>query len=208
MKVVNLGIEADENNFFTSSQATVLYLKDKYFNSKVYCQGTKSLIEELRISNINVTEDVDDDVSVVLVGFDTELTSEKLRKTCQLLNKNIPFIATNCDLRCPVNFGFIPDCGSICQMITNATDRKPIFIGKPEPTMVEYVIKKYSYSKEETVVVGDRLYTDIATGNNAGVTSICVLTGEAKVEDIVSGNIKPSLTFKSVKEIAECLSTK
>ena len=205
-KVRNLGITADKDNFFTSSQATILYLKDKYPFAKVYCQGTKSFIKELMASSINVTEEMEDDVDIVLVGFDTELTSEKLRKTCQLLKKDTPFIATNCDLRCPVAFGFIPDCGSICQMITNATDKKPVFIGKPESTMVEYVMKKFSCSKEETVVIGDRLYTDIATGINAGVTSVCVLTGEATVADIIKGNIKPTLAFKSVNEIFECLS--
>jgi len=201
MKVKCLGIEADDNNFFTSSQATVLFLNDKYPKAKVYCQGTKSLIEELLFSGVNVTEEAEEDVDVVLVGFDTELTSDKLRKTCKLLNNNIPFIATNCDLRCPVSFGFIPDCGSICQMITNATGKKPLYIGKPEPTMVEYVMKKFSCPKELVTVVGDRIYTDIATGNNAGVTSICVLTGEAKTEDIENGIIKPSYTFRSVKDI-------
>jgi len=206
-KVKKMGIDAEKDNFFTSSQATILYLKDKYPLAKVYCQGTKSLIKELEESNINVTEEAEDDVDVVLVGFDTELTSDKIRKTCQLLNKDIPFLATNCDLRCPVSFGFIPDCGSICQMITNATDKKPLFIGKPEPTMVEYVMKKYSCSKEETVVVGDRLYTDISTGINAGVTSVCVLTGEATIDDIINGRIKPTLTFKSVQEIFECLNS-
>lgn len=204
-KVRSLGIIADENNFFTSSQATIMFLKEKFPNSKVYCQGTKSLVRELVLSGINVTEEIEGDVGVVLVGFDTELTSEKLRKTCEILNDDIPFIATNCDLRCPVSFGFIPDCGSICQMITNATDKKPIFIGKPEPTMVKYVMEKFSCLKSETVVVGDRLYTDIASGINAGVTSVCVLTGEATLEDIKKEKIKPTFTFKSVEELSECL---
>ena len=179
----------------------ILFLKEKYPEEKVYCQGTRSLLKEMVDSEINVTEKVDDDVSIVVVGFDTELTSEKLRNTCSLLQRNIPFIATNCDLRCPVSFGYIPDCGSICQMITNATGKKPIFIGKPEPTMVEYVIKKYNYKKEDVVVVGDRLYTDIATGNNAGVTSVCVLTGEATVDEISSSTVKPTFTFNSINDI-------
>ena len=200
-KVNSLGIKADKENFFTSSQATTLFLKDKYPNSKVYCQGTKSLIKELVDANIDVIEEISDDVGVVLVGFDTELTSEKLRKTCILLNRNLPFIATNCDLRCPVDFGYIPDCGSICQMLENATDRKPTYIGKPEPTMVQYVMKKYGCLKEQTVLIGDRLYTDIATGNNAKVTTICVLSGEATLNDIEKSNVDPDYIFNSVKDI-------
>lgn len=200
-KVNSLGITADKSNFFTASHATVLYLKEHYPGLKVYCQGTKSLISELKESGINVTENIEEDVAVVLVGFDTELTSDKLKKTCYLLGKSLPFVATNCDLRCPVDFGYIPDCGSICQMLTNATNKKPVFIGKPEPTMIELAMKKFGFSNNETVVVGDRLYTDIASGNNAGVTSVCVLTGEATLNDIHDSPIKPSFTFESVKDI-------
>ena len=200
-KVNRLGINGDIDNFFTSAQATVLYLKKNYPGKKVYCQGTKSLVQELIDAGINTTEEVEDDVDIVLVGFDTELTSAKLRKTCELLQRDIPYIATNPDLRCPVNFGFIPDCGAICGAIEAATDKKPLFIGKPEPTMVDIVREKFGYSSEETVVIGDRLYTDIATGLNAGTTAICVLTGEATKEDILNGDIKPTLTFDSVKGI-------
>lgn len=204
-KVNRLGIEADKDNFFTSAQAAILLLKEQFLDAKIYCQGTKSLVKELKDNGLNVTEDVEDDVALVLVGFDTELTSEKLRKTCMLLKRDIPYYATNCDLRCPVSFGYIPDCGSICSIIKNCTDREPIYIGKPEPIMVNIAMKKFGVDKNETAVVGDRLYTDIATGINAGVASICVLTGEATIDDITNGNIKPTLTFNSVKDIAVLL---
>ena len=202
MKVNKLGIKASADNFFTATQVTILYLK-KYFNdSLIYCQGTESFLTQLSNEGINVTDKVETNIDAVVVGFDTELTSEKLRKTCQVLSENdIPFIATNSDLRCPVSFGYIPDCGSICQMIYSATDKKPKYIGKPSPVMVDFVIEKEDVTKEQTVVIGDRLYTDIATGINANVTSICVLTGEATVEDIKNQQIKPNFTFSSVKEI-------
>lgn len=205
-KVNKLGIKCDKDNFFTSVQATVIYLKKNHPRQKVYCQGTKSLIQELVDAGIDVTEEADLDVKVVLVGFDIELTSAKLRNTCEILStKEVAFIATNPDLRCPVSFGYIPDCGSICNMITAATDKTPVYIGKPERTMVDIVRKNYGYKLEETVVIGDRLYTDIATGLNAGVTAICVLTGEATINQINSGTIKPTYTFYSVKEIWEYL---
>lgn len=201
-KVNGLGIKADKDNFFTSAQATVRYLKKRYEKPYVYCQGTKSLLTELSNEGIKVTVDVAAGVDAVVVGFDTELTNEKLRKTCQILSENeIPFIATNPDLRCPVSFGFIPDCGSICRMIAAATDKEPTYIGKPEPVMVDFVREKFGFSKEETVIIGDRLYTDIATGLNADVTTICVLTGEATTSDIENGEIKPNYTFESVKNI-------
>lgn len=204
-KVNLLGIKADASNFFTSTQATILYLNKHYKFKKIYCQGTKSFVAELRDNGIRVTEKVEDDVDVVVVGFDTELTSFKLRKTCELLQRNIPYIATNPDLRCPVNFGFIPDCGSICNMIKAATNREPVYIGKPEPIMVDTIREKLGYRKDETVVVGDRLYTDIATALNAGVMSICVLTGEATLNEIENEDIKPSLIFNSVMDIFQAL---
>lgn len=91
--------------------------------------------------------------------------------------KEIAYYATNCDLRCLVSFGYIPDCGSICGMIKNCTGKEPVYIGKQEAVMVDYVRKKFGVSKRETAVIGDRLYTDIAVGINARVTSICVLIG-------------------------------
>ena len=200
-KVNRLGIKADKENFFTSAQATVLWLKKNKPGAKVYCQGTKSLVQELVFAGIDVTEAVET-VDVVLVGFDMELTTAKIRNTCEILStQNVTYIATNPDWVCPVSFGFIPDCGSICQMIKNATEKWPLYIGKPEPTMVDIVRAKEHRFTEETVVVGDRLYTDIATGLNAGVSAICVLTGEATIEDIKNGDVTPTYTFDSVRDV-------
>ena len=207
VKVNKLGISADRENFFTSSQATILYLNQNYPGAKVYCQGTHSLLNELRSAGIYVTEHVEP-VDVVVVGFDTELTTDKLRRTCEILStQEVAYVATNPDWVCPVSFGFVPDCGSICSMIKNATGKWPIFIGKPEPTMVNIVCDKYGIDVNETVVIGDRLYTDIATGLNAGTTAVCVLTGEATVKDIEDGEIKPSLTFEGVEDIYALLLT-
>lgn len=200
-KVSRLGIPVKEENFFTSSQATILYLKEHFSGAKVYCQGTKSLVQELKASEIDVTESVEK-VEVVLVGFDTEMNMEKVRNTCEILStQDVAYIATNPDLACPVAFGFIPDCGSICGMIRNAVNKEPKYIGKPEPTMIEIIQEKYTVSDEETIVIGDRLYTDIAAGINASVTTVCVLTGEAKADDILNGTIKPTLTFSAIQDI-------
>ena len=200
-KVNRLGIKANTENFFTSVQATILYLAQHHPGAKVYCQGTKSMVRELKEAGIDVTEEVEP-TDVVLLGFDTELTSEKLRKTCEILTtQEVVYLATNPDWVCPVSFGYVPDCGSMSVMIKNATKKWPTFIGKPEPTMVDIVRKKFGARAEETVVIGDRLYTDIAAGVNAGVTTICVLSGESTLEDIEQSEIKPTFTFNSVKDI-------
>ena len=200
-KLSKMGIEVNYDNFFTSTQASIYYLNNNYPNEKVYCMGTKSFVQELKDSNINVTEEVSNDAKVVLIGYDTELNYDKLRKTCKMLSLNVDYIATNPDLVCPTEFGFVPDCGSIAQMIFNATKKNPIFIGKPEPTMIELAMEKFGVTKDETIVIGDRLYTDILSGLNAGVLSVCVLTGEATIDDINAGNIKPDLTINNINDI-------
>lgn len=204
-KVSDMGIKADFDSFFTSTQATILYLKDRFPGAKVYCQGTRSFVDELKEAGIDVTEEVEK-VDIVLTGFDMELTMQKLRKTCEILcTQDVTYIATNPDLACPVSFGFVPDCGSMSIMIKNATGKEPMFIGKPKPTMVDIVCRKFGVSKDDTVLVGDRLYTDIATGANAGIASICVLTGESTVDDIVNGDVKPTYTFNSVMDVYELI---
>lgn len=200
-KVRGMGIDADTDDFFTSVQATVLLLKKEYPGVLVYAQGTVSMLKELRDSGIRVTDKCDPDIGLVLVGFDTELTFEKLRTTCELLTKrDLPFYACNPDLVCPCSFGFVPDCGSMCVGIYNATGKTPIYIGKPEKTMIEVVRQKFGCTTEETVVIGDRLYTDIRSGNNAGVTTVCVLSGEATEADIANGCDKPTFVFDSVAD--------
>lgn len=200
-KLSNMGISVNYDNFLTSSQATIIYLKEKYLNKKIYCMGTNAFVKELKENEIDVVTEVDDSAEVVLIGYDTELNYKKLIDTCKMLKKDVHYIATNPDLVCPTEFGFIPDCGSITQMIYNATGKKPINIGKPEPTMINLAMKKFNFDCDETLVIGDRLYTDILSGLNANVLSVCVLTGEATVEEIIDGSIKPDIVLNNVSEL-------
>ncbi len=199
-KLLDMGISCTRDDFFTSSQATALYLHAHYPGKKVFCVGTKSLLSELKKEGILLTDHRS--AEVALMGYDTELTYTKLMDLCELLTKkDVPYIATNPDWVCPVDFGFAPDCGSFAFMIEKATGKTPFFIGKPRPAMIDIVMSKRGYQKEETVVVGDRLYTDIQSAINAGVTSICVLSGEATLKDIMEGNIKPDYTLDSIGDI-------
>ena len=204
-KVTNMGIDAGPGDFFTSVQATVMYLKEHHPGALVYCQGTRSLVEGLRSEGIRVTEEAEAEVTVVVVGFDTELTFDKLRRTCEILRRDVAYIATNPDFVCPVEGGFVPDCGSMCIGIRYATGKEPYFIGKPEPTMVYTAMERFGASKEETVLIGDRLYTDIASGKNAGVTTVCVLSGEATENDIAAFDPKPDLVMQDVRAICTLL---
>ena len=203
-KVTRMGIPAGEEDFFTSAQAAVRLLRERHPGAKVYCQGTASLVQELRRGGIDVTEAVEP-VDVVLTGFDLELTSEKLRRTSQILTeqKDAAYYATNPDLVCPVSFGYVPDCGSMSVMLRNATGRMPVFLGKPEPTMIRIVMDKFCASPAETVVIGDRVYTDIPAGVRAGVDSIGVLSGEATLADFLASPEPPTYIFRNVGAIFE-----
>ena len=204
-KLNRLGINGVSNDkFFTSAQASIMVLREKFGTGLIYAQGTRSFIRELRDSGLNATERYDSEIVAVLVSFDPELTGDKLRTTCEVLTRlDVPYYATNPDWVCPVDFGAVPDCGSMCIGIRYATGKSPIFIGKPEPTMIYELMKKFGASREETVVVGDRLYTDIMSGINAGVDTICVLSGEATIADIMDTPIvdRPTYVFNSVKDM-------
>lgn len=197
-------IKVDETNFVTSSYATALYLRETYKNKKIFVVGTESFVEELRRFDVNVTEQQEDDIVCAVVGFDNELNYKKIEDICELLiTRDIDYVATNPDIVCPTSFGFIPDCGSICQMIGNAVKREPLYIGKPNKTIVEMCLKQTGYEKEETLVIGDRLYTDIACGINGGVETAVLFTGEATKEDLIDTEFKPTYRFETIKELYE-----
>lgn len=204
-KLKKLSIEVDSSNFMTSSQATSLHLRQKYKNKKVYVLGTESLKTELREDGINITDEYSEDIDCLLVGFDTELNYSKLNDACRILIKDVDYLATNPDLVCPTAFGFIPDCGSICNMLETATGKIPEYIGKPKPTMVELSIQANGFTKEETIVIGDRLYTDIACGINAGVSTGVVLTGETKMEHLADSEFRPDYVFDDIGQLYKIL---
>lgn len=207
-KLNKLGINADEKSITSSVNATIKYLNELKPGAKLYLIGTESFKSELLEEKFEVVlpEYRGEDVDYVLLGFDTELNYEKIRGACYYVSQGYPYLATNCDLKCPIlGNKFIPDCGAIAKMIELATDRTPLFLGKPERTMVDSVSKSWGIPIDKIACVGDRLYTDIAVGINAGATSICVLTGEATRKEIESSQYKPDYCFDSIKELYEAL---
>ena len=138
-------------------------------------------------------------------AFDAELTYQKVEDACRLLARGADFLATNPDLSCPTLFGFIPDCGSICQLLVNACGRRPVYIGKPDPTMIHLAWQQTGYGAAETLMVGDRLYTDIACGVNAGTDTALVLTGEATAADAAVSDTPPTLICRDMAELLERL---
>ena len=204
-KLQRLGLDyIEEGDFYTSSQVSIDLMKHKFGNDLIYAQGTRSFIKQLRDSGLSITEEYNENAVAVLVGFDDEITGQKLRTTCKMLTlHDVPYYATNPDWVCPVDFGYVPDCGSMCFGIEKATGKTPIFIGKPQPQMIYSAMEKFCATEEETIVIGDRIYTDIASGVNAGVDTILVLSGETTIDDYNKSEIKPKYVLDHVKQLIE-----
>ncbi|MEG0663677.1 MAG: HAD hydrolase-like protein, partial [Clostridia bacterium] len=190
-----------KENILTSGQACGMFLKEKKKNPICYVVGTSALKKELESYGVIICDEKVQSPDFLVVGYDTELEYKKLEKACQLLNENVPFIATNCDLVCPMGKeSFLPDCGLFCHMLTVATKKQPYYIGKPNPDMINFLLNKYSIEKNKAIMIGDRIYTDIASGINAQINTALVLSGECTIEDLEKSNIKPTIVVQSVKD--------
>lgn len=201
LKFNELNITVDESNFITSTTLLIHHIIEKYQQKKFYIIGTDSFKNELKEHKLDIVDVFSEDIFGVIVGFDTELTYSKLYDASKILSKKDCFLATNIDLVCPTDFGFIPDCGSICKIIEISTTKKPFYLGKPNPMIVELSMGISKYSRDEVVVIGDRLYTDIQLGINASVTTCLVLTGETQLDDLETTSIKPNYVFDDIGKI-------
>ena len=186
------GLETTADQFVTASVVAAQALRARYGAQTIYAQGTDSFVRELRTFGLQVTTEAAAQPACVVVGYDSELTYEKLCRTAEILQRTgAPFYGTNPDLRCPAPFGFIPDCGAICGMLAATVGREPVYLGKPSARVVEACLAQTGCTPDETLVVGDRLYTDIACGLPAGVDACLFLTGEARMEDLEATPFPP-----------------
>lgn len=201
-KLDRMGLSVDSDRIVTSGQATIDYLKDHFPGKKVFLLGNELLQEEFEKEGIVLAQGEKDNPEVVVTAFDTSLTYTKMCRVCDLVREGLPYITTHPDYNCPTETGFIPDSGAIHAFIHASAFRFPDHvIGKPSGDIMDYLAKRAGVSKEQTAMVGDRLYTDVAAGVNNGYTGILVLSGEAGMEDVYASKIIPDLIFGSVKDM-------
>ncbi|GAB4112772.1 MAG: hypothetical protein Kow00103_03070 [Candidatus Caldatribacteriota bacterium] len=197
-KLKKMGCLVKQEDILTANQVILKYLKENHQDQKIYLLGNNYLREDFIREGMRLVEERPD---LVIVGFDTTLEYERVVKACHYIRRGIPFWAVNPDLNCPVEEGFIPDCGSICAMITASTGIKPLFFGKPSFYTQQYILDFTRLEAEEIAYIGDRLYTDIAMGKRGGMVTILVLSGETSKEDLANSSLKPDLVYPSLKEI-------
>jgi HAD superfamily hydrolase (TIGR01457 family) len=201
-KLAGMGCPIARSQIMTSGDVTIRYLKTHFAGKTVYLMGTPPLEESFRAAGIPLTQGQPD---IVVVAFDTTLTYEKLSHACTCIRNGALFLATHLDINCPTETGFIPDCGSFCAAIGLSTGKKPKYLGKPFAETVEMVLDQTGFVRESVAFVGDRLYTDVATGVNNGAKGILVLTGETHLEDVGASAVKPDGIYASLGEMGELL---
>lgn len=215
-KLKKMNCHITREQIMTSGDVIIGYLKEHHPGKSVYLVGTPALEESFVQEGIALFSSKEKDgviieggirqvPDIVVIGFDTTLTYEKLERACTYIRNGAMFLATHLDINCPTEAGFIPDCGAMCDLISRSTGVQPKYLGKPFYETMEYVLHKTNVKKERIAFVGDRLYTDVATGVNNGANGILVLSGETKLSDLESSNVVPDGVFADLKEIGTYL---
>lgn len=197
-----LGVPLDSIEIITSGMATCRYLTKHQRGKSVYLAGTQALKEEFSLNHIALESEKPD---LLVLGFDTTITYDKLRKICDLVRSGIPYIATHPDINCPVHGGFIPDIGSMMAFIETSTGRHPdVIVGKPYQPMMDAILEKVNLPKDKICMVGDRLYTDIAMSRN-GIRTILVLSGETSLEMSQKSEFQADLVLDNLAALLQLL---
>ena len=202
----DMGFAVEDEEVYTSGEVTADFIQENYKGKRIFLLGNERLVGEFLEKGIKV---VDNDPDLLVLAFDTSLTYDKLYKFCIYVAKGIPYVATHPDYFCPSSEGPMPDAGALIDAVYDTTGRRPdLVLGKPYKTAGEIIKKRFGLKGNEIAMVGDRLYTDIAFGNNSGFVSILVMSGETTEEDYKKSNIKADFVFGSVKEIPIALKNK
>ena len=202
-RLARMGLTVPREKILTSGEATAAILKRKYPGKKAFVLGNEFLLEEMHEAGIPVDTKTPD---IVVIGYDTTLDYRKMTEVCDFVRAGLPYIATHPDFNCPTETGFAPDIGAIIAFIKASAFREPdLIVGKPYSGIVEAALERTGCTSGETAMVGDRLYTDIATGVRNNMTSILVMSGETTPEMLQASEIKPTYVFERLSSIIERL---
>jgi HAD superfamily hydrolase (TIGR01450 family) len=197
-KLNSFNLDITKNNLILSQHPTIEYLKRKKFK-RLFLLGSTSLKGEFQRGGFELDEE---NPEIIVLAFDKELTYDRLAKAAKfLLKTDFPYIATHLDDRCPIENGYIPDAGGIAALLYKTTERMPRVFGKPNKEMLLFKLYELGISSSDAVIFGDRLYTDIKMGKEAGVTTCCVLSGESTIDMIKNSKFKPDFIINGIWEL-------
>ena len=211
-KLTRLGFAPTMDEICTSGDVTGAFLQSMRAGKRVYLLGTPQLYRHLRRYGVDMVNNENGetdgrDADIVVTSFDTTLTYEKLTAACDFIRHGAEFICTHPDFNCPTETGFIPDSGAIAAAVVASTGAKPRFMGKPYRETAEMISRITGAEKDEMIIIGDRLYTDIATGKRHGITAALVLTGETTIEDVEAAaeDERPDILLESLAAADELM---
>ncbi len=202
-KITRLGLPVGREKIFTSGEATARHMRSAHPDARVFLVGPPSLEAEFRAHGVVLDES---NPTHVVLGFDTTLTYAKLWRLCDLVRAGLPYIATHADYNCPTPTGFMPDVGAMIAFVRASTGRDPdLIVGKPNRMFVEAAAAKLSLPLDSLAMIGDRLYTDIALGKTSGITTVLVLSGETRLEELDASPYQPDSVFADLAAVTAYL---
>ena len=196
-KLADFGVPCSADHVFTTSMATASYISNEKRDASVYVIGEEGIRDALTDVGLTIQ---DDNPDYVVVGIDRSITYEKFAKACIAVRNGATFISTNGDIAIPTERGLLPGNGSLTSVVSVSTEVDPIFIGKPEPIIMEQALAQLGTSKEETLMIGDNYRTDILAGINAGLDTLLVHTGVTTKEHLESVEKLPTYTVQTLDE--------
>ncbi|MCR4615781.1 MAG: HAD-IIA family hydrolase [Clostridiales bacterium] len=199
-KLRSMGFPVNDDKIIISTHVTIDYLNKHHPGKSVYLLGNERLTADFEKGGINL---VREDPDIVVLGFDTTLTYEKIRKAAKYISEGALYIATHPDLNCPTADGFKPDTGSMIELFAASTGKRPLIMGKPMTAAVDYITDLLGCERENLVFVGDRLMTDIAVGANHGIPCVLVMTGVTTPEEYERSSVKADLVVNSLSALSD-----
>jgi NagD protein len=193
-----IGLEIPPQQIFTSALATARFLEAQRPKSTAFVIGESGLTDAIHEVGYVIT---DHDPEYVVLGETSSIDFEQITKAIRLVSEGAHFIATNPDPAGPTEGGIVPATGAMAALIERASGVSPFFIGKPNPLMMRLALNYLGVHSEHTVMIGDRMDTDIVTGIESGMETILVLSGVTREEDVRRFPYQPTRIFKSIGDI-------
>jgi 4-nitrophenyl phosphatase len=201
-KLKGFGLQVETNQVITAAMATGIYLREAYPDGCcAYVVGQPSLKRTLMEYGIQVVDETAQDVQIVIGSVDYDLTYAKLKHAALLIRAGCPFFGTNPDVTLPTPEGLVPGSGTVIGALEIASGTKAILIGKPEPLLYQMALKQLGLPPEDTLAIGDRLETDIAGAQAAGIHSALVLTGASTLSQAAVFNPQPEIITNDLSEL-------
>ena len=204
-KLTDIGIPTIREDVISSSLVLADYLSTKYNKASVLVIGEEPLKEELESAGMRITEDPEE-TEIVVASFDRDFTYRKLDLGFQALRRGALFYATNGDATLPVEGGEVPDAAAMIASLEACSGRSvDLIVGKPSSVVSEMAMQRLGLPAESCFMIGDRLETDILMGNNAGMTTVLVLTGVTEIASVRASEMQPDYVLDSIAELRRCI---